>query len=93
MGVYDNYAGCQMKVGNPCCKDFKIGDNVKIPNGVYIAYEGLVIIKDGKLDSVLEFMYDKWGGKIDSYKLMELVRYKKFAKKGIKRGIKKIMES
>lgn len=67
MGIFDEYENVQMKVGNPGCRNFKIGDIVPIPDGVYFGNEGAVVVADRKLVLVLEQVRDKWGGAYDSW--------------------------
>jgi hypothetical protein len=66
MGIYDTYGrrGVQLKVGDPSLNHFKEGDEVNIADGVYLGYEGAVVIIDGKLAKVFNYLKDKWGGKI-----------------------------
>ena len=66
MGIYDTYGkqGVQLKVGDPSLDHFKEGDEVSIADGVYLGYEGAVVIVDGKLAKVFSYLKDKWGGKI-----------------------------
>ncbi len=67
MGIYDTYgktAGVQLKVGDPSLTHFNEGDEVDIADGVYLGYEGAVVIIDGKLEKVFTYVRDKWGGKI-----------------------------
>ena len=66
MGIYDTYGkqGVQLKVGDPSLNYFKEGDEVDIADGVYLGYEGAVVIIDGKLAKVFNYVRDKWGGKI-----------------------------
>lgn len=67
MGLYNTYgSSCQLKVGNDLqCKHFNVGDEVDIPDGVYIAFEGAVVILNGKLAAVFSSITDKWGSKLD----------------------------
>lgn len=64
MGIYNTYNGIQLKVGIVDMKYYKIGDKVDIPDGVYIGYEGVVVIEDGKLLETHEYLTDKWGNRI-----------------------------
>ena len=66
MGIYDTYGkqGVQLKVGDPALDHFKDGDEVNIADGVYLGYEGAVVIVNGKLAKVFSYLKDKWGGKI-----------------------------
>ena len=63
MGVYDEYGkkGVQLKVG--CCelKQYKIGEKVSIPDGVYVGHEGIIVILNGKLLAEFDHIIDKYG--------------------------------
>ena len=65
MGLYDYYEGIQLKIGNFCMAEYRIGDVVYIPDGVYVAPTGAVVIKDKKLLMTTENVQNKWGGKVD----------------------------
>lgn len=53
MGMFDVYGETQLKVGEPKLRDFKIGDEVPIPDGVYLGWEGVVVVLGRKF--VAEF--------------------------------------
>ena len=64
MGMFDTYGDIQLKVG-PCkLLQYKIGDDVLIPDGVYHecndVYEQAVVILGGKLIANLD-VYDTIG--------------------------------
>lgn len=50
MGVFDTYGDRQMKMGEPWCRSFKIGDDTsesEVDDGVYIDEDGrAIVIKD-----------------------------------------------
>ena len=64
MGVYDIYAGVQLKVGKCELINYKVGDKTDIPDGVYVGYEGAVVIKKGKFVAQYRTLTNKWGGHI-----------------------------
>jgi len=65
MGMFDWYGKIQLKTG-PCkLINYKVGDKVEMPDGVYLAQDGVVIILDHKLAATFKHLVDKWGGKID----------------------------
>lgn len=64
MGIYDIYGQVQLKVGDIGMDFYEVGDKVSIPDGVYLGYEGIVVIKDGKFIAEFEEMTTKWGGTI-----------------------------
>ena len=66
MGVYDTYGKTrvQIKAGNDgmSMNDFFVGDKVPLPDGIYIGYEGTIIVKDGVFIAEALFIKDKYGG-------------------------------
>jgi len=66
MGVFDTYGkrGVQLKLGDPSLNWFKEGEEVNISDGIYLGYEGAVVIINGKLAKVFNYLKDKWGGRI-----------------------------
>jgi hypothetical protein len=75
MGLFDTYAGCQLKVGDVELNDFEVGDTVKIPDGIYIALEGIIVIKNGILVcGPDEKIFDKWGDEIDPKAVVNLIK-------------------
>lgn len=49
MGVFDTYGDdfIQLKVGDTCLSHYKIGAKAIIPDGIYIANEGIVVVDGG----------------------------------------------
>jgi hypothetical protein len=75
MGVYNTYAGCQIKVSDDLSlKEFKIGDNVDIPDGIYISLDGVVVVKNNILVAANERIFDKWGNEIDQQKIISVIK-------------------
>jgi len=64
MGIYDEYEGVQLKVGDVGMCYYRIGDKVKLQDGVYVAPDGAVVIKNKKLFMTTKNVQDKWGGNI-----------------------------
>lgn len=66
------YGTVTLKVG-PCdSRVFQIGDAVPIQDGVYVGWEGLVIVKDGKLTAEYPGVVSKFG---DTMKACDLMKY------------------
>ena len=63
MGVYDIYEGIQLKVGDVTMCTYRIGDKVNIEDGIYVGYEGMVVVKDGIFIAKYRYLTDKWGNK------------------------------
>ncbi len=73
MGIYNTYGdnGLQLKVGDPCLYHFDLGDKVDIPDGVYIEYGGVVVIKDGIFIAEYPELTDKWGGVVTCDEILD----------------------
>ena len=65
MGVYDEYAGLQLKVGPRRLDQYIVGDKVPIEDGVYVAWGGVVVVKGGMFIAAFEHLLTKWGGVIE----------------------------
>lgn len=65
MGIYDCYGTAQLKVGDPSLQSFQIGDEVPISDGVYIDYNTIIVIKDGKFLAEFGSLITKWNDIID----------------------------
>lgn len=72
MGTPDFFAHIQLKVGNPIMRNFEIGDEVPsdIPDGVYVAYEGVVVINNRKFIAQFPCVHTKWGNALDNKTIM-----------------------
>jgi hypothetical protein len=66
MGIYDTYGETQLKVGDPYCDTYKIGNPVLIPDGIYWGLEAIVVVYQGRFVAEISHhaVFDKWGGKI-----------------------------
>ena len=64
MGVYDIYEGVQLKVGDVTMREYTIGETVTLADGVYVGYEGVIVIKDSIFIAEYRYITDKWGCKI-----------------------------
>ena len=74
MGVYDIFGdeGAQIKAG-PCeMRHYAVGDPcAEYRDGVYLSYEGAVIIVGGVFQGVLPLM-DKWGGELHAASIIRM---------------------
>ena len=61
MGVYDTYGNVQIKVGEVAVREYEIGDTVDIPDGVYIAPDGVVVIINSIFVATFQTLNSKWG--------------------------------
>jgi len=78
MGIYDTYAGeIQLKVNLLAdeMRDFEIGDKVPLANGVYLGYEGIVIVRNGVFTDYFpeEYLFDKYGDRVDVKEILDEV--------------------
>jgi hypothetical protein len=69
MGVYDTYqcgdVSVQLKVGDPSCNLYLVGDKVAdVEDGIYIAPEGAVVIRNGIVIEVTNRVFSKWGDEL-----------------------------
>lgn len=67
MGVYNTFGerSIQLKVESYedlQCKHYRVGDEVKLGDGIYVGYEGVVVILDGIFVAEFDGIWDKWGG-------------------------------
>lgn len=71
MGVYDIYAGVQLKCG-PCeLGDYEIGERVPIPDGIYLGVGGFVVVHDEKLLAVYDHMVTSWSDEVPARALAD----------------------
>jgi hypothetical protein len=72
MGIFDTYGSIQLKAGKPWGNSYEIGDKVKIPDGVYLDEEGIIVINDGIFVAEIapEQLFDYWGNEIN---IMDIV--------------------
>jgi len=70
MGLYNCFGerGIQLKAEDYdelMIKSYKIGDKINLPDGVYVANEGIVVIYRGTFVAEVDSIYDKYGGIIN----------------------------
>jgi len=66
MGVYETFGklDIQLKITDEWGLK-QIGDDVGFSDGVYVGYEGCVVIKNGKFIAEFECLHDKWGSELN----------------------------
>lgn len=73
MGIYNTFGSLEVQLkimeGESDLKE--IGDEVNEPDGIYVGYEGCVVIQGGKFIAEFSCLYDKWGGEINAQKLLD----------------------
>lgn len=72
MGVFDTYGITQLKVGDCNFNQYNIGDKVEIPDGVYISYDGAVVVNDGVFICFFERLFDKWGNPLSIENILDV---------------------
>lgn len=69
MGCYDTFGNLsiQLKCTECLLNHFNVGDDVELSDGIYVGYEGCVVVFGGKFvaELPLECVYDKWGGTLE----------------------------
>ena len=74
MGIYNLYGELeiQLKVGDVGMEYFKVGDeDIQIPDGVYLGYEGVVVIWRGRFIAEFKSIFNKWGDELSPRRLIE----------------------
>lgn len=71
MGIYDIYGQSQLKVGDVSMKVFTVGDKSPLPDGVYVDYGGVTVIKGGIFVAEFPCLYTKWGDLIDQRGILD----------------------
>lgn len=71
MGVYNTYAGVQLKNGSSTLEEFKIGDVVDLPDGIYVGQEGFVIVGSAILMGKFKTITTKWGDVLQPEQVLE----------------------
>lgn len=71
MGIYDQYGKAQIKVGDCNMNYYKIGDEVDIPDGVYVDFSGVTVVHDGVFVAQYNHLISKWGEVISTKDVIE----------------------
>jgi len=72
MGVYDMVERQQIKMTpDPSMHNYILGDEIDIPDGCYLTYEGAFIVTKGKIVGVAESIYDKWGSPLELRNILD----------------------
>lgn len=79
MGMYDIYNDVQIKI-NATGKSYSIGDSSPLADGIYLGYEGAIIIRDGMFIArfISRDIQTKYGDIIDLNKLISSYIYFSF---------------
>jgi hypothetical protein len=60
MGLYDTLGSTQIKIFQSFCQ-YKIGDKVPYEDGIYIGFEGFVVVINKIFVAEFQDAKDKWG--------------------------------
>ena len=63
MEISDTYGGCRIKTKlvEVYSDQYNVGDTVPLADGIYICYEGAIVVKGGIFIMETEDLFDKWG--------------------------------
>lgn len=71
MGIYDYVLGMQFKgTLDPRMHNYVIGEQIDVADGAYICFEGVFIVKEGRIIAGSETVFDKWGGPVNCYEVL-----------------------
>ena len=73
MGMFDTFDGADLKVGPRDMAIYKPGDAVPIEDGVYLAWEGIVVIHEGRLIRSFPSLLTKWGEEISAERALHII--------------------
>lgn len=70
--MYNIYGDVQLKNAEELTlKEYKVGDKVDLPDGIYVGFEGIVVVVKGIFVEQFAFLIDKWGTEFNTYDLVE----------------------
>jgi len=74
MGVMDFIGDERIQIKstpNPEMKCYMDGDNIDLPDGLHISYEGWFVVRDKKIVQIGKEVYDKWGGELNLERIID----------------------
>lgn len=74
MGLFDDYAGVQLKIGDADMASFQVGDTVPIPDGVYLGWEGVIVVQEGRLLCAFQEVVTKWGQPLSTERVLKALQ-------------------
>ena len=86
MGVYDEYGSVQLKIGDVALRQFEIGDDVPICDGVYVGYDAVIVIVSGVFVAEFPHVTTKWGDIRSPLSILERHDYVKAALRSMEGG-------
>lgn len=70
--MYNIYGDVQLKNADELTlKEYKVGDKVDLPDGIYVGFEGIVVVVKGVFVEQFAFLTDKWGTEFSAHDLVE----------------------
>lgn len=88
MGIYNTYGDVQLKVGDLQMIEYKIGDKTDIPDGVYVAPEGVVVVVGGRFAARFNDVISKWGDAIPTSDIIDAINPVKRAIRLVERRLR-----
>jgi hypothetical protein len=70
MSIYDDYSGVQIKI-RAVGRSFMVGMRVPLKDGVYLGYEGVVVIVGNIFVRKFLFLTSKWGDRFRVQKILD----------------------
>lgn len=70
VSIYDDYAGVQIKMRSTG-KSFLVGMRVPLKDGVYLGYEGVVVVINNMFAKKFLFLTSKWGHRFRVQKILD----------------------
>jgi len=74
MGCFDTVGKeyIQLKCTECIMAHYEIGDKIPLSEGLYISYEGWLVVKNDKVLMTGTHIYDKWGNVLEPSKIMDI---------------------
>jgi len=74
MGLFNSYGELeiQLKIDKDSLtlKHYSIGEKVSLDDGIYIGFEGAIVIKDGVFIAEFDSLTDKWGNSLSCQEII-----------------------
>jgi hypothetical protein len=92
MGCFDTYGKhtIQIKAGERKLNHYNIGNKTTLKDGIYIGYEGAVVIKKHIVVAEFDHVTDKWGNKLNCHDIISIrnpinAAIRRYEKKALKK--------
>jgi len=73
MGTFDSYGdkGIQIKAGECMMCHYEVGDVCDLKDGIYLGYNGAIVVLDGKFIAEFPHIFTKYGSIIDNHDIID----------------------